>query len=283
MRRWPIPLLIALAAVTPPIQGEPPAEAVQALVNAEKKFAQTAQEKGTRAAFLEFLAPDAIVFAPGPVNGQETWSKRQETGRDLVWQPTFAVIARSGDFGYDSGPAKWRPKKEGEFTGYGHFISIWKKQADGAWKVALDTGIENTKSDVIPPLKMVTPKAGGKGSLEALQKAQNDFVATAKLDFTKAFAQFGGDEVRLYRNGSFPTIGKKAAAELLGPEQAGVAMEVTKTDMSSSADLAYSYGNYFDTRKQPPAPGVFLQIWQTDNTGAWKLVLDWQQKLPEKK
>ena len=193
------------------------------------------------------------------------------------------MIARSGDFGYDSGPAKWRPKKEGEFTGYGHFISIWKKQADGAWKVALDTGIENTKSDVIPPLKMVTPKAGGKGSLEALQKAQNDFVATAKLDFTKAFAQFGGDEVRLYRNGSFPTIGKKAAAELLGPEQAGVAMEVTKTDMSSSADLAYSYGNYFDTRKQPPAPGVFLQIWQTDNTGAWKLVLDWQQKLPEKK
>ena len=70
MRRWPIPLLIALAAVTPPIQGEPPAEAVQALVNAEKKFAQTAQEKGTRAAFLEFLAPDAIVFAPAPVNGQ---------------------------------------------------------------------------------------------------------------------------------------------------------------------------------------------------------------------
>ena len=278
--RWTI---FALAASLTAARAEPAADAVQALVNAERKFAQTAQEKGTRAAFLEFLAPDSIVFAPGPVSGQETWGKRLESGRDLVWQPTFAVIARSGDFGYDTGPAKWRPKKEGDFTGYGHFISIWKKQADGSWKVALDTGIEDMKSDVIPALKMVTPKDRGKGTLESLQKAQSDFVATAKLDFTKAFRQFSGEEVRLYRNGSFPTIGKKDATELLGTEQAGLVMEVTKTDMSSSADLAYAYGSCSDTRKQPAAPGYFLQVWQTDNSGAWKLVLDWQQPAPPPK
>jgi ketosteroid isomerase-like protein len=278
MRRpWLFLLGIFLAGT---LYGETLKEALRAMTDAEKKFAQAAQEKGTRAAFLEFLAPDSIVFAPGPVNGQETWSKRPESGRDLVWQPTFAVIARSGDFGYDSGPAKWRPKKEGEFTGYGHFISIWKKQTDGSWKVALDTGIENTKSDITPPLKMVTPKDGGKGTLESLQKAQSDFVAAAKLDFTKAFRQFGGDEIRIYRNGSFPTTGKKAATELLGSEQAGVTMEVTKTDMSSSADLAYSYGICSDTRKPPPAASVFLQVWQTDKVGAWKLVLDWQQPTP---
>lgn len=283
MRRFTFCFLVVLTLAGRAARAESPADAVQALVNAERKFAQTAQEKGTRAAFVEFLAPDSIVFAPGPVSGQETWSKRQETGRDLVWQPTFAVIARSGDFGYDTGPAKWRPKKEGAFTGYGHFISIWKKQANGSWKVALDTGIENTKSDIIPPLKMVTPKGGGQGTLETLQKAQNDFATTAKLDFTKAFRQFGGEEVRLYRNGSFPTIGTKAAAEVLGPEQAGVAMEVTKIDMSSSGDLAYSYGTCSDTRKQPAAAGVFLQVWQTDKAGAWKLVLDWQQSMPAPK
>ncbi len=278
MRR---PLLFLLGIfLAGSLRGETLKESLRAMTDAEKKFAQTAQEKGTRAAFLEFLAPDSIVFAPGPVNGQETWSKRSETGRDLVWQPSFAVIARSGDFGYDTGPAKWRPKKEGEFTGYGHFISIWRKQADGSWKVAVDTGIENTRSDIVPPLKMVTPKDDGKGTMESLQKAQNDFIATAKLDFTKAYRQFGSDEVRLYRNGSFPIIGKKAAAELLGPEQAGVTMEVMKTDMSGSADLAYSYGSCSDTRKQPAAAGYFLQVWQTDKGGAWKLVLDWQQPVP---
>lgn len=280
MRRSAACFLIALSSATALLRAETPAEAVQALVDAERKFAQSAQDKGTRAAFLDYLAPDGVVFRPGPVNGQEVWSKRAETGFDLVWQPTFAAIARSGDFGYDTGPAKWRAKKEGNFTGFGHFISIWKKQKDGAWKVALDCGIENTKSDVTPPLRLVMPKNRGSGTSESLQKAQSDFVATAKLDFTKAFRQFGSDEVRLYRNGSFPIIGKKAAAELLGPEQAGVAMEVMKTDMSSSADLAYSYGSCSDTRKQPAVAGHFLQIWQTDNTGAWKLVLDWQQPVP---
>ncbi len=262
---------------------ETPAEAVRALVEAERKFYQAGQEKGTRAAFLAFLAPDGIVFQPGPVNGQEAWSKRTETGLDLAWKPIFAAIARSGDFGYDTGPASWRAKKtDPKFTGFGHFITIWRKLPDGSWKVVLDCGIENTKSDVIPALRLVTPTDSAAGTLQTLQEAQSAFVATAKPDFTKAFRQFGSDEVRLYRDGSLPTVKKKDGLELLGPEQAGVAMEVTKTDMSRSADLAYSYGSCTDMRKQPGRPGHFLQIWQTDPTGGWKLVLDWQQLHPEK-
>jgi hypothetical protein len=50
--------------------------------------------------------------------------------------------------------------------------------------------------------------------------------------------------------------------------------------MSSSADLAYSYGSCSETRKQRAVAGHFLQIWQTNNTGEWKLVLDWQQPVP---
>lgn len=273
-------LLLILAVRS--LAAETPAEAVRAMVEAEKEFYQTGQEKGTRAAFLEFLADDGIVFRPGPVNGKEVWSKRQETGLALVWEPTFAAISRSADFGYDTGPSKWRAKKtDPKFTGFGHFVSVWKKQKDGAWKVALDCGIENTKSDAKPPLQLVTPTNRGQGTLESLQQAQSAFIATAKLDFTKAFRQFGSDDVRLYRNGSFPTIGKKAGVELLGSEQAGVAMEVLKSDMSSSGDLAYSYGSCSDTRTQPGKAGHFVQIWQTNASGAWKLVLDWQQPLPK--
>jgi ketosteroid isomerase-like protein len=278
------PAFIVLFLVTVAgLRAETPAEAVRAMVDAERKFYQTGQEKGTRAAFLEFLADDAIVFRPGPVNGEEVWGKRTETGLDLVWEPNFATISRSADFGYDSGQSKWRANKtEKKFAGFGHFVSIWKKQGDGTWKVALDCGIENGGSDAKPPLQLVVPKNAAKGAPQSFQDTQIAFIATAKLDFTKAFRQFGSDEVRLYRNGSFPTIGKKDGAELLGPEQAGMAMEVMKTDMSSSADLAYSYGSYSDTRAQPAAAGHFLQVWQTDGNGAWKLVLDWQQPLPKR-
>jgi len=264
-----------------------PEEAARAMVEAERKFYQTGQELGTRAAFLAFLADDGIIFRPGPVNGKESWEKRPETGFDLIWEPTFAAMSRSADFGYDTGPAKWREKK---FSGSGQFISVWKKQKDGSWKVALDVGIENPEATgKTETLRVVLPEneAAGKADLatgrRALQEAQNGFVALAKLDFTKAFRNAANDEVRLYREGSFPALGKEAGTKLLGPEQAGVTMEIMNGDISSSADLAYHYGKYSDNRPQAPKTGHFFQIWQTDAAGSWKLVLDWQQALPPEK
>src|SRR4051812_50131302 len=100
MRRSAACFLFALGSATALLHAETPAQAAQALVDAERKFAQAAQEKGTRAAFREFLAEDGIVFRPGPVNGREVWRGRPDSGPDLVWEPTFAAIARSGDFGY---------------------------------------------------------------------------------------------------------------------------------------------------------------------------------------
>jgi ketosteroid isomerase-like protein len=255
------------------------------MVKAERKFYQTGQEKGTRAAFLAFLADDAVVFRPGPVNGKEVWGKRPETGLDLIWEPTFAVMARSGDFGYTTGPAKWKAKKTDEKPlGYGHFVSIWKKQKDGSWKVALDLGIENPEPQGrVEPLEWAVPESTVKATLESLDETKHGFVALAKLDYTKALQQFGDGQVRLYRAGSFPAIGKESAARLLGPEQAGVTMETMKGEISSTADLAYHYGKYSDTRPQGANGGHFFQIWQTDSAGAWKLVLDWQQPLPKEK
>jgi ketosteroid isomerase-like protein len=268
---------------------ETPAQAVRSLVEAERNFYRKGQEQGTRAAFLAFLADSGIIFRPGPVNGRRTWNEREETGFDLVWEPTFAAVSRSADFGYDTGPAKWRAnKKEKEFSGYGHFVSIWRKEPDGAWKVHLDCGIEHAKPTeksetlrmIVPPEKTTTvPDAAARQ--RAFGEAQRTFLALAKLDFTKAFRDFGGDDVRLYRDGSFPTLGKDAGANLLGTEQAGIMLEVTAGSMSSSSDLAYYYGQYSDTRTQGAATGHFLQIWQADGTAGWKLVLDWQKALPK--
>lgn len=267
---------------------ETPAQAVRSLVEAERNFYRTGQEQGTRAAFLAFLADSGIVFRPGPVNGRKTWNEREENGFDLIWEPTFAAVSRSADFGYDTGPAKWRAnKKENEFSGYGDFVSIWRKEPDGAWKVHLDCGIEHAKpSQKTETLRTIVPaeKIDGQPDAAARQRAfgeaQRGFVTLAKLDFTKAFREFGDDEVRLYRDGSLPAIGKDAGAKLLGTEQAGIALEVVAGNMSSSSDLAYCYGKYSDTRSQGGAIGHFLQIWQTDSTGAWKQVLDWQKAVP---
>src|SRR3954447_5301366 len=169
---------------------EPTAEqALNTVVESEGKFAQMAQEQNTRAAFLEFLAPDAIVFHPGPVNGQELWKKRPENYISLSWKPLFAAIARSADLAYTTGPAEWREKKEDEKPyGYAQFVSIWKKQKDGSWKVALDVGNEvpgPIKGDEAPQLELSLPNETSNAAADLaaakskLQQAETQFATAA--------------------------------------------------------------------------------------------------------
>ena len=292
--RSSLPLLLCFLAGPFALRAaEPgPAEACRAMVESEKKFYRTGQEKGTRAAFLAFLADDAVVFRPGPVNGKEAWEKRAETGLDLIWEPTFAAIARSADFGYTTGPAKWKAnKKEEKFLGYGQFVSIWKKQKDGSWKVALDCGIENPEPTGKPEtLRMFVPEDGqqvktvdARRKALPLQEAHQKFVDAAKTNSADAALGVAAEELRVYREGSFPAVGKNAARALLEAKAGKMSFEQLGGDMSHSADLAYSYGKYSLNRDGSTESGHFFQIWQTDAAGSWKLVLDWQKALPPEK
>ena len=259
-----------------------PDEAVRAIVEGERKFYQTGQEKGTRAAFLEFLAPDAIVFRPGPVNGQEVWSKRAETGLDLVWEPTFAAIARSADLGYDTGPSKWRAnKREEKFSGFGHFISIWKKQEDGSWKVALDCGLEHPEPTAkAEALRTYVPEGPAKLDTRFWAGTLKNFHEAARDDSTKAIMQWAAPEIRVYRDGHFPAVGREAAERLLADMSGQTTYHGPYAGGSSSlGDLGYNYGKYSTVRAKGKEEGHYLQIWQIDSSSAWKLVLDWQQPL----
>jgi ketosteroid isomerase-like protein len=60
----------------------------------------------------------------------------------LRWEPIGGDIAASGELGYTFGHStSRRPNAAGE-TGdhFGKYVTIWKKQADGGWKVVLDIG-----------------------------------------------------------------------------------------------------------------------------------------------
>ena len=55
--------------------------------------------------------------------------------------------AASGDMGFTTGP--WEAKgdiNDEKPSGYGHFVTVWKKQADGSWKFVVDLGISHPQS-----------------------------------------------------------------------------------------------------------------------------------------
>ncbi|MEP6698717.1 MAG: nuclear transport factor 2 family protein [Verrucomicrobiota bacterium] len=289
---WSLLAFLLLARFAVGADNDRTEDAIRAMVEAEKQFYQTGQEQGTRAAFLLFLADDAVVFRPGPVNGKKAWTERAETGLSLVWQPTFAAMARSADFGYTTGPAEWKAKKEDEKPlGYGQFVSVWKKQKDGTWKVALDVGTENPRPVNSPDgLQMLSTDDGLNAPVDltlahkALREAQKKFAEAARSDSTTALLSVATNEIRAYREGVFPSVGKDATALMLSVKRGKMSLEQIAGDMSRSGDMAYSYGKY-TTLAQDNEQGYYLQIWQTDAKGAWKVVIDLQKNLlhPEKK
>lgn len=117
------------------------------MVAAERAFAADASARNTRDAFLAALGEDGLVFAPGPTRGKPVWEARVADKTRLEWAPEFAEIAASGDLGYTSGPWRLTPEGAGKPAVFGHFLTVWRKLPDGAWKVLIDHGISHAPAD----------------------------------------------------------------------------------------------------------------------------------------
>lgn len=120
----------------------------EALMEADRQFARDTAARGADG-WAETFRSDGVMFPQaGRVDGREAIRKRMEGAFKpgnprLVWDPTEATVAASGELGYTLG--RWRmvaanAAGEDSTLAEGNYVSIWKKDADGAWKVAVDIG-----------------------------------------------------------------------------------------------------------------------------------------------
>lgn len=108
---------------------------------------------------VSFYADDAMQFPDnGPlVEGKDNiragWQKMLTLpGPGLSFSATGVTVARSGDLAYEYGTYDFATQnKQGTVTDEkGKYITVWKKQADGSWKVAAD--IDNPDAaPALPP------------------------------------------------------------------------------------------------------------------------------------
>src|SRR5215468_11003558 len=127
------------------------------LIQTERSFAALSRAQGIRAAFLANLDEDSIIFRPTAVPGRHWFETNPASPAQLIWAPEFADISAAGDLGYTTGP--WERRPGAGQTGapaFGHFVTLWRKQADGKWKAALDIGISHP---MVPrPTAVQSPK-----------------------------------------------------------------------------------------------------------------------------
>ena len=231
---------------------ERPPEAVRELVEAERSFARYSVEHGVRPAFLRFLADDGIIFRPRPTNGKEWYANRANPAGTLDWAPAYAVVSASADMGWTTGPWEFVSSADSSLA-YGHYVSVWRRQEDGLWRVAIDGGIVHGPED--PGVGGTVLRGFGGGAengghygdtrLERgrLLATDRELARSAARDgLASAIEAVAAADLRLYRSGEPPVLGRQKAVEVLESEPGVLDWEPMSGAVSASHDLGYTFG-----------------------------------------
>jgi ketosteroid isomerase-like protein len=273
--------------------------ALLSMVETERAFSSMSREKGTQPSFLAFIAEDGILFRPKAVKGKKWMLDHPTPASDkrplLSWEPIQAEMASAGDMGYTFGPWQFRNNINDEkAVAWGHFITIWKKQADGTWKFVVDLGISHPEPRHISSISSTPQDQAQSKMLGVKIDAERAALLSAEQTFSKdsedhgarkAFTTRATSSVTVFRENQFPFSAIAAASEAV-PAGAGLwTWKPEGWDVSRSGDLGYSYGTYWlksSEAKTQPETGNYFRIWKKQGN-VWKVVVDVANPVPEKK
>jgi ketosteroid isomerase-like protein len=119
-----------------------------AIIKADKAFNQSVADRDLRR-FLSLVAEDATFSGgtPNEIHGRDAvgkgWAPMFEPGGPtLTWTPTKGEVLAGGDLGYTVGI--WERRARGQDgtlkVTHGNYLTVWRKDPDGAWRAVYDTG-----------------------------------------------------------------------------------------------------------------------------------------------
>ncbi len=259
---------------------------LQKVYDTEKAFEKAVAEKGINQGFIEFLAPDGLIFVPDRANGREFWKSRPKSPAALTWNPTFVDVSSNGVLAYTTGNGIYKPKGNGDLQAfYSEYATVWQRQPDGNYLAAIDIGISHSQPN--NETKWISPGDSGKELNEKKYSAADYstafFEAAAKQGLEKAYKTFLADDARLLREGKMPIIGKANALKEFKNDKSKIIF-TKRSFFVGAADLAYISNTYTATDKndKPVEKGNFLQVWKLRGN-RWEIVLDVFAPIPPDK
>jgi ketosteroid isomerase-like protein len=272
----------AFAAALPPAQQE--------LFDTERAFVRLAAEKGFRDSFYAYFADDGVAFNPHPFRVRVALANQPSTpppmGAD--WAPVYGDVSAAGDLGWNTGPLLYAGRN-GQPDRHGMFFSVWKRQADGTFKVVLDIGTD-TPSAVVPldepPHSSWRPGLGAASGIDvaaaraellAVERAFLDTAATEGLG--RAYVAHLADDARIHRPGAMPVVGRAAHNDWSAAQVAKYDGEPLFVDVARSGELGYSWGGY-EKRGDTPDAGYFARVWKKGAGGTWRIVMETVSPVP---
>jgi ketosteroid isomerase-like protein len=112
-----------------------------ALLSADREFANASKSEGAVKAYQSYVSADAMRLLR---NGHLPFTNKDasvgflsDKSVSMTWEPLKAVVARSADLGYTYGSYDLK-SSEAEGGEKGYYMRVWKRTADGKWKVVMD-------------------------------------------------------------------------------------------------------------------------------------------------
>lgn len=243
------------------------------IVAAEREFAAYAAEHGWVAAFRVYAATDGVVIPDGQIrNARAVFNARADTGsRALKWWPAAALIARSGDLGFTTGP--YTVGDGGKIQG--QYFTVWQRQPDGRWLWMFDGGT-GTEEPVVIPREGAVPEFQASASRSmppAAAIAQVTSLETAHAS-SGSLAPFLATQARVLRPERPPATGMGARQDMTFPS-ATIAYDRAERSLASGAgDIVFMIGAAHWAQPSGEAgTGHYARVWQ-DTPKGWRIVFD---------
>jgi ketosteroid isomerase-like protein len=117
------------------------------LMEADRNFAIATAEQGVDGWVAYFAEDGAMITARrGEVVGHDAIREIMtpvlaDTAPRLLWEPIRAEVGAGGDLGYTVGTSRRVARDSAEtLLGTGNYLTVWRRQANGWWRVERDIG-----------------------------------------------------------------------------------------------------------------------------------------------
>lgn len=122
-------------------------ELKQQIASTDKAMSDLAAKEGFNSSIFAYADSGIVKLNEGrlPIVGKTAFAASFNKDNDvktISWNPENTEVARSGELGFSWGNWKFIAK---DTVFYGNYFTVWKKQQDGNWKVALDGGNNTPK------------------------------------------------------------------------------------------------------------------------------------------
>lgn len=252
---------------------------------AERDFCALVVQDGAAVAFPAFMAEPSVfagdVFPTRAAALAALGQRKRRPGVATHWEPVFADVSTSGDFGYAWGNSwttgltmpEGQPRAAEGFT-----FTVWRKQADGTWKFILDAGGSSTPATVAEVLAAAKARPmndepvairarADPVAIRAGLREQDEAMGAAPDRATGYLAQAADDAFSL-DTGAY---GKAALAERFARLPAApLRRECLHAEVAPSGDLAYTFGAW----SSGAGEGAYFTMWKRQREGEWRWVID---------